>query len=235
MSEGLVVYPTTLASDSGSVPATALCADNAHVSAGSSLSVSCDSDGTWSTENAVCECDEGYEVVKNENGGEMCQGWSLQSQCVCVCVCVCVWVCGGGLHVCVCVCIVCGCVCVCVCVGVCVTKVFSSRQQKVSQVPTHLLVRHFLHDVWCKFIGATCLTLEFEVLYGAHISWETLRDGDNTTLIFFIGDMEIHRTTTDKDYFPLQINSYKWLVDVSDETKITVKVRIFAVLLVVVP
>ena len=137
--------------------------------------------------------------------------------------CVCIY--GGGLHVCVC----------CVCVGVCVTKVFSSHQQKVSQAPTHLLVRHFLHDVWCKFIGATCLTLEFEVLYGAHISWETLRDGDNTTLIFFIGDMEIHRTMTDKDYFPLQINSYKWLVDVSDETKITVKVRIFAVLLVVVP
>ena len=132
---------------------------------------------------------------------------------------------------CVCVCVLCVrgcvgvCVCVCVCVGVCVTKVFSSRQQKVTQVPTHLLVRHFLHDVWCKFIEATCLTLEFEVLYGAHISWETLRDGDNTTLIFFIGDMEIHRTTTDKDYFPLQINSYKWLVDVSDETKITVKVR----------
>ena len=60
--------------------------------------------------------------------------------------CVCIY--GGGLHVCVC----------CVCVGVCVTKVFSSRQQKVTQVPTHLLVRHFLHDVWCKFIGATCLT-----------------------------------------------------------------------------
>ena len=62
MSDGLVVYPTTLASDSGSVTATARCADNAHVSAGSSLSVSCDSDGTWSAENAVCECDEGYEV-----------------------------------------------------------------------------------------------------------------------------------------------------------------------------
>ena len=106
MSEGLVRYPTTLASDSGSVPATARCADNAHVSAGSSLSVSCDSDGTWSAENAVCECDEGYEVVKNENGGEVCQGWSLQSQCVCVCVCIY----GGGLHVCV----------YCVCVGVCV-------------------------------------------------------------------------------------------------------------------
>ena len=121
MSEGLVVYPTTLASDSGSVTATARCADNAHVSAGSSLSVSCDSDGTWSAENAVCECDEGYEVVKNENGGEVCQGWSLQSQCVCVCVCVCVWVCGGGLHVCVCVYCVCVCVCVyCVCVCVCV-------------------------------------------------------------------------------------------------------------------
>ena len=78
-SEGLVRYPTTLAPVNGSVTVTTQCADNAHVNNGSSLNVSCESDGTWSVTNALCECDEGYEVGNNDNGRETCQGRLLLS------------------------------------------------------------------------------------------------------------------------------------------------------------
>ena len=77
--EGLVRYPTTLAPVSGSVTVTTQCADDAHITSGSSLSVRCESDGTWSATNVLCECDEGYEVGNNDNGRETCQGRLLLS------------------------------------------------------------------------------------------------------------------------------------------------------------
>ena len=65
---GLVLYPATLAPDT----ATAQCADNAHLQAGSSLTVTCSSTGSWTGQTPVCVCDTGY-VANNGNGGQICQ------------------------------------------------------------------------------------------------------------------------------------------------------------------
>ena len=70
--EGLVLYSATLAPATGSVTATAQCADNAHLQAGSSLTVTCSSTGSWTGQTPVCECDTGYEA-NNGNGGQLCQ------------------------------------------------------------------------------------------------------------------------------------------------------------------
>ena len=66
---GLVLYPTTVAPASS---VTAQCADNAHLQAGSSLTVTCSSTGSWTGQTPVCECDTGY-VANNGNGGQLCQ------------------------------------------------------------------------------------------------------------------------------------------------------------------
>ena len=68
----LVHYPCTTAPDTGSVTDTAQCADNAHLQAGSSLTVTCSPTGSWTGQTPVCECDTGY-VANNGNGGQICQ------------------------------------------------------------------------------------------------------------------------------------------------------------------
>ena len=72
-SVGLVRYPTTLAPVSGSVTVTAKCADNAHIVAGSSLSITCVSFGSWFGAVPECECDSGYQQV-TVNGEQICRG-----------------------------------------------------------------------------------------------------------------------------------------------------------------
>ena len=72
ISEGLVRYPTTLAPMNGSETVTALCADNAHIRSGSSLNVTCASNGSWSGLIPQCECDSGYHAV-----GQICQGLQI--------------------------------------------------------------------------------------------------------------------------------------------------------------
>ena len=54
---GLVLYPDTPAPDTGSVNVVVSCAPNAQVS-GSAV-VTCASDGTWGSENPVCQCRPG--------------------------------------------------------------------------------------------------------------------------------------------------------------------------------
>ena len=71
-SEGLVLYPTTLAPVSGSVTVTTQCADNAHRTT-FSLNVMCDSDGTWSGPIPLCECDIEYYEDK-VNSRQICTG-----------------------------------------------------------------------------------------------------------------------------------------------------------------
>ena len=70
-SVGLVRYPTTLAPASGSVTVITLCADNAHVRSGSSLSVRCTSSSSWSG-TPVCECDAGYQAA-TVSGRQICR------------------------------------------------------------------------------------------------------------------------------------------------------------------
>ena len=69
---GLVRYRTTLAPVNGTQSVTTQCADNAH-RISSSLSVTCDSGGSWGSQTPQCQCDDGYETV-TENGREICQG-----------------------------------------------------------------------------------------------------------------------------------------------------------------
>ena len=71
MSLALVRYPNTLAPLTGSVTVYTRCADNAHST--SSDTVECTSDGAWSGETPVCECDEGY-YVHEDNHVHTCQG-----------------------------------------------------------------------------------------------------------------------------------------------------------------
>ena len=70
---GLVRYPTTLAPTAGSDTVTAYCTDNAHISS-SSLSVTCEDDGSWSGPEPQCECHEGYREEVNDHGVHFCQG-----------------------------------------------------------------------------------------------------------------------------------------------------------------
>ena len=71
----LVRYPATLAPTSGSVTVTAYCADNAH-RASSGLNVECSSNGRWSGDTPVCDCDVGYNAVTDNNDAtrEICEG-----------------------------------------------------------------------------------------------------------------------------------------------------------------
>ena len=72
--DSLVRYPTTLAPASGTVTVTTQCADNAHVRTGSSLNVTCTSNGSWSGHIPVCECDERHHVTTDDDGRDICQG-----------------------------------------------------------------------------------------------------------------------------------------------------------------
>ena len=72
-SVGLVRYPATLAPVSRSVTVTTQCADNSHIRTGSSLNVTCTSNGSWSGTTPQCECDEGHSEV-NINGTLACKG-----------------------------------------------------------------------------------------------------------------------------------------------------------------
>ena len=76
-SEGLVRYPTTLAPVSGSDQVTTQCADNAHRTS-FSLTVMCDSDGTWSGPIPLCECDIKY-YEDTVNSRQICTGKSIKS------------------------------------------------------------------------------------------------------------------------------------------------------------
>ena len=70
---GLVLYPATLAPATGSVTATAQCADNAYNT--TSLLVSCDSSGNWSTV-PKCKCDDKDEPII-DNGRQTCRTESI--------------------------------------------------------------------------------------------------------------------------------------------------------------
>ena len=72
--EGLVYFPTVSAPVSGSVTVTTQCADNAHVSPGSSLNVTCTSNGNWSGVTPVCECADRNFVTTGDDGRKICQG-----------------------------------------------------------------------------------------------------------------------------------------------------------------
>ena len=72
--EGLVHYSATLVAVDKPRAVTAQCVDNAHIKPGSSLNVTCGSNGSWSGEIPVCECDDGHHVTTDEEGSEICQG-----------------------------------------------------------------------------------------------------------------------------------------------------------------
>ena len=59
--KGLVLYPEIPTPVSGSVIVQFTCVDNASIPESESDTVTCNHDGTWSTEVPVCECDVGYE------------------------------------------------------------------------------------------------------------------------------------------------------------------------------
>ena len=65
--EGLVHYPTTLVAVG---EPTVQCVDNAHIKPDSSLNVTCGSNGSWSGDIPVCECDDGHHVTTDEEGRE---------------------------------------------------------------------------------------------------------------------------------------------------------------------
>ena len=70
--EGLVLYPETPAPVSGSVNVQFTCVDNAE---SESDTLTCNHDGTWSTEVPVHECNVGYE-----NMGINCSGKSINTR-----------------------------------------------------------------------------------------------------------------------------------------------------------
>ena len=57
---GIVLYPETPAPVSGSVNVQFTCVDNAYIPESESDTVTCNHDGTWSTDFPVCECNLGY-------------------------------------------------------------------------------------------------------------------------------------------------------------------------------
>ena len=67
---GFVRYPATLAPVSGSVTVTTQCGDDA--SPTTSLSVTCNYDGSWSG-TPQCQCYDGYQAV-SVHGRQICQG-----------------------------------------------------------------------------------------------------------------------------------------------------------------
>ena len=77
-SEGLVRYPTTLAPVSGSVTVTAQCADNAHTTNSTSMSVICSSSGNWSGPTPLCHCNEGYHETTQDKT-QICKGQYIRN------------------------------------------------------------------------------------------------------------------------------------------------------------
>ena len=69
---GLVRFPNTLVPYTGRKDVETECADNAHVNS-SSLTVFCNSGGSWSGEIPRCECDTGYRE-KTVSGRRICEG-----------------------------------------------------------------------------------------------------------------------------------------------------------------
>ena len=69
---GLVRYPTTQASASGTVSVTTQCADNARRTS-SSLIVTCDSSGNWGGRIPQCQCYSGYQTATDSSGRQICR------------------------------------------------------------------------------------------------------------------------------------------------------------------
>ena len=73
---GLVLYPEVPAKVSGSVNVKLTCVDNASIPESESDTVTCSSDGKWSSNIPLCECDLGYEN-RTENMVPRCVGKSI--------------------------------------------------------------------------------------------------------------------------------------------------------------
>ena len=72
---GLVHYPTTAAPETGTIDVTTQCVENAEQTS-SSLTVTCDSSGEWSTDNPPqCKCQENF----NQIGDDICRGRCTQT------------------------------------------------------------------------------------------------------------------------------------------------------------
>ena len=67
-----MIFPTTRAPISESLPVTTQCADNANVSGDTSLQVTCGYDGTWSSPAPQCQCSKGYKLV-SVGDRQLCQ------------------------------------------------------------------------------------------------------------------------------------------------------------------
>ena len=72
---------------------TTQCADNAHIRSGSSLNVTCVSNGSWSGQTLQCECDVGHHNITTIDGRQICllQGEQPHNHVECVgnIVCIC--------------------------------------------------------------------------------------------------------------------------------------------------
>jgi hypothetical protein len=68
--------------------------------------------------------------------------------------------------------------------------------------------------------------LDLKIAYGyVHLSWDTV--ALETTLVFYeeSENKPVYTYTTMDDYYRLQINTDKWLVDINDETTIIVQIN----------
>ncbi|CAI8015992.1 Ephrin type-A receptor 2, partial [Geodia barretti] len=69
--------------------------------------------------------------------------------------------------------------------------------------------------------------LDLKIVYGyVHLSWDTV--ALETTLVFYEESKNkpaVHTYKTTDDYYHLQINTDKWLVDINDETMIIVQIN----------
>ena len=198
-SVGLARYPTTLVEDRGSVSTTAECADNAHIRDGSSLSITCTSNGEWSqTITPVCDCDDEYEEVKDKSGRSICQGQCVQLY----------------HH------------------SVQIIESLSSTAKFTCFSNTSNTDCGKIFKYFCQKQDGTIFTFltdsDFKILYQTHFSWDKCTNGVDIILAFFVNGVNVYNATTENDYFPLDIfsnsNQYKWLENVKDDEKITVKV-----------